>query len=132
MEDIKHLLRDSDLPTEGLEAHLSHFILADEGGAIRGVSGLEPYPPVGLLRSVAVEASRRGSGVGRELCGELLLKAHEWGVREVYLLTTTAGPFFEKLGFREIDRTAAPESIHQTEEFSTLCPASATCMMKTV
>ena len=117
---------------KGVEESLGHFIVKKAEDGIIGVAGMELYPPDGLLRSVAVEQSKRHSGIGAELCADLLEKARLWGISNVYLLTTTAADFFHKLGFEKIDRDNAPKSIQLTEEFSNLCPASATCMMKTV
>jgi mannose-6-phosphate isomerase-like protein (cupin superfamily) len=54
------------------------------------------------------------------------------GVRDVYLLTTTAARFFERAGFATIPRDQAPLAICQTTEFRSLCPASATFMGKGV
>jgi amino-acid N-acetyltransferase len=48
----------------------------------------------------------------------------------LYLLTTTAREFFAGRGYRAIDRADAPERIRGTTEFSDLCPASATAMVK--
>jgi len=48
----------------------------------------------------------------------------------MYLLTTTAEAFFELLGFRRIERHAAPPEIQRSAEFSSLCPSSATVMAK--
>jgi amino-acid N-acetyltransferase len=56
--------------------------------------------------------------------------AHELGVKELYLLTTTAEKFFPKLGFDSIDRDNVPTPIQATEEFSSICPSTAVCMVK--
>jgi len=117
---------------KGVEASLSHFIVKKAENGIIGVAGMELYPPDGLLRSVAVEQSKRHSGIGADLCADLFEKAGLWGISNVYLLTTTALGFFHKLGFEKTDRDSTPKSIQLTEEFSNLCPSSATCMIKTV
>jgi N-acetylglutamate synthase-like GNAT family acetyltransferase len=48
------------------------------------------------------------------------------------LLTQTARDFFAHLGYRVIDRSEAPEEVQGSEEFRSLCPASATCMVKMI
>jgi hypothetical protein len=48
------------------------------------------------------------------------------------LLTQTAKRFFEHQGYRVIDRGEAPKDVQGSEEFRVLCPASATCMAKTL
>lgn len=110
-------------PNESLQL----FVCVDDGKRV-GVAGIEHCGDVGLLRSVAVEASVRGVGYGTELCTTLIERARAAGVDELYLLTTTAESLFADLGFERIDRAAAPEQIRQTEEFSDHCPDSATCM----
>jgi amino-acid N-acetyltransferase len=48
----------------------------------------------------------------------------------MYLLTTTAETFFERRGYRRVDRTEAPQAIQTTVEFASLCPASSAFMIK--
>ncbi|RLC71264.1 MAG: hypothetical protein DRI26_05505 [Chloroflexi bacterium] len=50
------------------------------------------------------------------------------GVREIYLLTTTARGFFKKLGFEDVARAEVPMEIQETTEFKDMCPSSASCM----
>jgi hypothetical protein len=47
----------------------------------------------------------------------------------VFLLTETAPAFFARFGFTDIDRARVPETIRQTVEFSSACPASARVMV---
>jgi amino-acid N-acetyltransferase len=56
--------------------------------------------------------------------------ARSKGVTDLYLLTTTAEGFFERLGYRRVVRENAPEAIRQTKEFSGLCSSSAAFMAK--
>jgi amino-acid N-acetyltransferase len=58
------------------------------------------------------------------------LHAKSQGAREIYLLTTTAERFFERLGYTRVPREAAPLAIQQTQEFSALCPSSSAFMVK--
>ena len=39
---------------------------------------------------------------------------------------------FSARGYRVIDRATAPADVQGTSEFKSMCPASATCMSKTV
>jgi N-acetylglutamate synthase-like GNAT family acetyltransferase len=52
------------------------------------------------------------------------------GIRELYLLTTTAETFFAKRGFLRAPRDSAPPAIRATREFSGICPASSAFMSK--
>lgn len=63
-----------------------------------GVVGLEVYGKVALLRSLAVSATSRGNGYGKDLVARAERYAQSLGVTEIYLLTTTAATFFEQLG----------------------------------
>ncbi|MGO4833178.1 GNAT family N-acetyltransferase, partial [Rhizobiaceae sp. 2RAB30] len=74
----------------------------------------------------------RGRGVG-EMATEILLeRARLDGARHVYLLTTSTAPFFEKLGFKKVERTAVPQGILATRQASALCPQTAAVLEKTL
>ncbi len=98
---VVRLLEAAELPTAGLEPSLPDFLVAEEGGRVLGAVGLEVYGDCALLRSAVVEAGRRGSGLGIDLVESLLRHAETRGLREIYLLTTTAEHFFPRFGFAE-------------------------------
>jgi amino-acid N-acetyltransferase len=125
------LLTACALPTADLESrHFDHFLGWGSAENPQGVIGLELFGSVALLRSLAVVAEARGTGIGKAL----VAAAEEYGqgknVQDLYLLTTTAAEFFDRLGYVLADRDTAPESIRATREFSGLCPSSATFMVK--
>jgi amino-acid N-acetyltransferase len=127
------LLRRADLPAAGIsESALADFVVAEESGALVGVAGLELYPESALLRSVAVEESWRGTGVGRALIDEALDRSQERGIRDVFLLTTTAEHYFPRFGFICVGRDAVPETVKASAEFCGACPETAVVMRKTV
>ncbi len=131
LTDVMRLVAGAGLPTEDLaDADLSHFFGYGSREKPSGVVGLEVFGAEALLRSLVVEPSERGTGGGRLLVAAAEAHAHSQGVRSVYLLTTTAEPFFERLGFRRADRGGAPATIRATREFASLCPASAAFMVK--
>jgi N-acetylglutamate synthase-like GNAT family acetyltransferase len=66
--------------------------------------------------------------VGQALVRALLVHATSRGIRELYLLTTTAEEFFRWFGFERIAREAVPEPVRASVEFRESCPASATVM----
>jgi len=86
----------------------------------------------GLLRSVAVDPSARGRGVGAAMTEKLIAYSAASGLRELYLLTTTAEKYFPAFGFDETPRTSVPAEIQQTGEFKEICPSSATVMRRTL
>lgn len=122
------LLSSHDLPTEDLSGKTSSLFVLEADGAIIGSGGVEIFGKIGLLRSVAVMESLRGEGFGELICREIFNRMRVQGLKELYLLTTTAPGFFERVGFTRIDRNDAPVDIRGTTEFSTLCPTSAVCM----
>ena len=127
---ISHLLEASDLPVADLEDHLRSFVLAKWQGEVVGAVGLENYGECGLLRSLCVRAERRSEGIGGALLLAIEATAFARGVRDLYLLTLSAAPYFENQQFVEVARDRVPAAIRGTAQFRTLCPASATCMRK--
>ena len=128
---IAGLLRAADLPVEDLDAvMLDAFVVATEGGACVGVVGLEIHGPNALLRSLAVEPRHRSRGLGAGLVDAIETEARARGVTALYLLTTTATAFFERVGYAAHDRAAVPSAIAATTEFSSLCPDTADCLWR--
>jgi len=131
---VRTLLAESDLPDAGLDAifadHAGDFVLAEAGGALVGVAGLEVRGDDALLRSVAVHPEWRAHGVGRDLVKRLVCMAEARGLRALYLLTMTAEHYFPRFGFEVIARGAVPAAIADTLEFRSACPASAVAMAR--
>lgn len=100
--------------------------------SLTGAIGLQSFDEVGLLRSLVVAQSARSAGCGSKLVRAVERIANETGVRELWLLTTTARDYFENRGFLAVGRELAPPAIRQTAEFTSLCPDSAVLMMKTL
>jgi amino-acid N-acetyltransferase len=123
------LLTRSKLPVEGLAPHRDTALVAREPGRIIGCAALELYGNDALLRSVAVEPSFKGSGVGTGLTVAALELARRHHVRRVYLLTETAAEFFPRFGFAPVQRGAVPAAVRQSVEFTRLCPESAAVML---
>lgn len=129
---IETLLEENGLPAEDVRSNPERFYVAYSEDTRVGIGGLEPYGAVGLLRSVVIERPARGNGLGVALCDALEAAASENDVETLYLLTTTAAEFFANRGYVEIDRSDPPAPIQRTTEFDDLCPATATCMKKSL
>jgi amino-acid N-acetyltransferase len=128
---VRALLEASNLPTADLTAHhASWFLVAVARDVVVGTGAVEPCGSFGLLRSLAVRPDRRGQGIGRQLVTECEARADEARLRGLYLLTTTARHFFRALGYDELETWELPEAIRETEEYRTLCPETASAMMK--
>jgi amino-acid N-acetyltransferase len=129
--EVEALLVAADLPVSDLRdaARLQLFgHRLDE--RLVGVVGVEAHGEVGLLRSLAVASDQRGRGLGRALVADAEDWAASHGIREFYLLTTTAAPFFAALRYVAIPRSEAPAEIAATAQFASLCPSSSTFMRK--
>jgi amino-acid N-acetyltransferase len=124
-------LMAENLPTSDLAEPNRHFWRATINGKAAGYVGLEIYDAMALLRSLVVLPLNKSHGLGTRLVDHALREAHSQGAREVWLLTKTARPFFDRLGWQLRERGEAPESIASSREFAGLCPASATCMSRT-
>jgi amino-acid N-acetyltransferase len=117
-------LADAGLPRCAQQARCFALDDGDGFGAIEGEGS--DY----LLRSVVVPAGRRGTGRGAALVAALAEMAREAGAERLWLLTTEAAEFFARCGWASVDRTVAPSTIRANEQFTTLCPASATLMLR--
>jgi nucleoside-diphosphate-sugar epimerase/N-acetylglutamate synthase-like GNAT family acetyltransferase len=125
---ITALLEANKLPLAGLEAHVATTLVVQRNARIVGCAAVEIYGDAGLLRSVAVDEARRGEGLGHQLTQAALDLARARGLRTVYLLTTTAGGFFPRFGFREIARDDVDRGVQRSVEFTKACPAEAVAM----
>ncbi len=132
LQAIQLILKELELPFEDCDVHIDSFIVAEHADEIIGIGGMERYGDVALLRSIAVVKARRGEGLGDVLYSEVKSRAESLNVKELYLLTETAEHYFKARGFDVISRKAVPAAIEQTQQFSSLCPASATVMKKTL
>jgi amino-acid N-acetyltransferase len=124
------LLRDSDLPVDGVSAQVDAFLVAEHVGSLRGMVGLEQYGEVALLRSLVVHEQARGTGVGAQLVHAIEARAQRDGAETLVLLTTTAAEWFSRFGFVSTSREAVPVAVTASVEFQGACPASAAVMQK--
>ncbi|HEY0303448.1 MAG TPA: arsenic resistance N-acetyltransferase ArsN2 [Longimicrobiales bacterium] len=129
LEAVQTLLADAALPLEGVADFFpGNYAVVERENEVLGAIGVERYGDHGLLRSAVVAGSARGTGIGSQITEERLDWSKAQGLRDVYLLTTTAAPFFEKLGFSRIDRNTVPAEVAVAPEFASICPSSAVVM----
>ena len=131
-EAILELLRANALPVEGLLAHFDTALVARSQNRIVGSAALEVYDDGALLRSVAVDNTLRGHGVGRRLTAAALDLAATLRVPVVCLLTTTADGYFSRFAFSRISRDEAPRGVQQSVEFRSACPSTAIVMARSL
>jgi len=131
-KEVLDLLNEAELPINDLTSEkMKNFIVARrKDGSIIGVVGVEMYQGSGLLRSLVIQPSYRGKGLGSQLTRKIESYAWQNGIKTLYLLTMTAADFFPKIGYEVTQRDKVPESIAKTEEFKNVCPVSAVCLFK--
>ena len=81
---------------------------------------------------MAVDEKLRGKALGKEIVEEIIDKAKQLKIKDLYLLTETAHDYFLKKGFQDVPRDAVPDAIKQSTEFSQVCQVSATVMKLTI
>ncbi|MES2753492.1 MAG: arsenic resistance N-acetyltransferase ArsN2 [Pseudomonadota bacterium] len=129
-EVLRLALAAALLPTDDLDLPgRAFFELSDDQGPI-GFVGIEGAGADRLLRSLVVLPSRKRMGHGGLLVAYAEATARQDGVERVHLLTTTVAEFFHARGYRAANRAKAPEAIRSTAQFSSLCPGSATYLVK--
>ena len=130
---LETLLEAAGLPAAELEAVLPDGLLVvRDGGRLVGAVALQPAGDDGLLRSLVVDPSRRGKGLGVALVEAVESLAARRGIRRLYLLTETAAEFFPRYGYEATERAEVPPAIAATAEFHSVCPAGAACLVKTL
>jgi len=130
LERIEALLRDANLPLDGARDAFRLGFVAEDNDTIVGAVALELYPDSALLRSLVVDRSAQGRGLGGRLTQAAIDEAQGRGVCSIYLLTTTADAFFPRFGFVAVERQSMPAAIQGSIEFQSACPASAIAMAR--
>ena len=90
--------------------NIRSYVLAKEGGKLVGYTALHVHSKrLAEIRSLIVDAEYRGKKVGQRMVDFTLQEAKELGVAEEVLVLTYLPLFFEKLGFKEINKELIPE-----------------------
>jgi amino-acid N-acetyltransferase len=126
------LLESEGLPVKDLPGELHNFLVSINDARIIGVIGLERYENYGLLRSLVVDRNFRNKDVASALVGELESLADSLELDAIYLLTETAPNYFERKGYKRIERNEVPLPVQSSSEFSSTCPVSAIVMKKSI
>ncbi len=129
-DGLKAALKKMGLPATDIEAPDRLFWRFEKNDVPVGFGGLEIHGDLALLRSVVTLPPLRKRGLGRAITAMLEVEARGRGCRAVYLLTIGEGRFFARLGYEPCNRDDVPAAIGATEQFTSLCPASATVMVK--
>ncbi|SDY08128.1 N-acetylglutamate synthase, GNAT family [Geodermatophilus africanus] len=117
--DLLRFLTCADLTGSGLrDPAVRLWVLRDATGQVQGSAGYELSEDgrQALIRSVAVDASRRGEGLGLRLAGFTLQRAAEEGARQAWLFSRHRGAFWRRLGFEPADRDALARVLAGTHQ----------------
>jgi len=129
-ERVEALLTAASLPLEGAREALALGVVGREDGNIVASAAIERYGEAGLLRSVVVDETARGTGLGHAIVAAAEGLARAEGIRELYLLTETAIEWFPRLGYEVVDRPAAAAVVGASIEFTTVCRDTGVPMCK--
>jgi amino-acid N-acetyltransferase len=105
--------------------HLREFlVVADDAGRIHACAAIRIYSEsIAELRSLAVDATMHGHGLGRFLVEGCVREAQRWGLQRLICLTYRVG-FFARLGFVRVDRSRFP---HKVWSDCVRCPSFLDC-----
>jgi len=90
--------------------NIRSYILAKHEGKIVGYGALHIHSlRLAEIRSLIVDSSYRGQGIGKKIVEYTLKEAKELNVQEDVLVLTYLPEFFKHLGFEEIEKEHIPE-----------------------
>lgn len=96
---------------ESVRAGLANFLVMTRGGELTACVALEHYGGgLAEVRSLAVAESERGHGLGARLLRHAMREARRRHVARVFAVTH-APEFFERAGFRRVERASLTEKI---------------------
>ncbi|RKY00969.1 N-acetyltransferase [Candidatus Poribacteria bacterium] len=91
--------------------NIRNFFVCEIDGEVVGCCALQPvWLDLAEVKSLAVDERFWGRGIGSRLVRACLEDALRLGVRRVFALTKIPA-FFERLGFRQIDKEELPHKI---------------------
>lgn len=91
---------------------VQEFVVAEDDGVVVGCGALHVlWDDLAEIRTLAVDAAHRGTGVGHQLVVELLARARRLGLSRVFCLTFEVR-FFERHGFHPIEGTPVSPDVY--------------------
>ncbi len=134
-EDVKAIFRLLELyaakgivlrrSEEDIRFYLGNFVVAEIDGTVRGCAAVRDFGNDLLeVRSLVVEPGFQGKGIGRAMIEAIIAGLRIRRPRWRLFSLTYQVDFFEKLGFRVVDRSLFPEKIWSD---CARCPKQACC-----
>jgi len=91
--------------------NLQSFTVAELDGNIVGCCALEIiWSDLAEIKSLAVDEANKDKGLGKALVAAVVERASQLGIEKVFALTLEPN-FFEKLGFRVIEKDTLPMKV---------------------
>jgi amino-acid N-acetyltransferase len=91
--------------------NLQSFSVAESDGNVVGCCALQiVWSDLAEIKSLAVDQTNTGTGVGKMLVEAATEQACQLGIQKVFALTLEP-EFFEKLGFKPIEKEALPMKV---------------------
>jgi N-acetylglutamate synthase-like GNAT family acetyltransferase len=129
-DGVRAALRKSGLPCDDVgEAGPLFWRFDTEDDVPAGFGGLEIHGPDALLRSVVTLPPRRRSGFGRAIVAAIEQEAKLYGCDAIYLLTMDTA-YFWRMGYTVLSRSAVPEAVRTSRQFSLQAPKDVEAMVK--
>lgn len=114
---IARLLESVRLPAKGLDR--TEGWVSEQDGRIVGHVAMEVTPDAAVIRSLVVEATRQGQGLGGQLLDAAQAQA---GSRIQVLKTDSIGPWVQRRGYQPATLAEIPASVLGTTQFEgSLC-----------
>ncbi|HHW02720.1 MAG TPA: GNAT family N-acetyltransferase [Thermoanaerobacterales bacterium] len=107
---------------------IDNFMVMELDNNIIATAGLEIYQDVAILRSVAVLPEFQHQGLGDGLVRAMINYADRRKISKLFLFTQTARGFFEKIGFKLIQRETIDERCKTSQQYKSNCPVNAYVM----
>ena len=103
---------------------LQSFTVAEHNGSVLGCCALQVvWSDLAEIKSLAVDQTNIGSGVGKMLVTQAVEQARELGINRVFALTLEPD-FFEKSEFEVIDKSVLPMKVWSD---CSRCPKQQNC-----
>ena len=107
-----------------LYEQIHSFQVAEDDGRVVGCCALKVlWEDLAEVKSLAVDQQYFGKKVGSELVKACIEKARQLGLKRVFTLTLEPR-FFEKIGFRRVDRQSLPMKVWSD---CAQCPKQGNC-----
>ncbi|MDR1961712.1 MAG: N-acetyltransferase, partial [Gracilibacteraceae bacterium] len=92
---------------------IREYLVARDGERLAGIGALRiMWHDLAEIRTLATAEEYQKQGIGRQLVRLLLEEAAEMGCLSVFTLTYQT-EFFEKIGFRQVEKESLPQKVWQ-------------------